>query len=186
MLPLNCTFSISCSRGAPVGRPLPSLWRDLVKGFHPALLMETSLWWCNCPYARHIICKREKEAVNNKIIFPSACLPRLWKIASRQWGESECLLSEQTQRSQGQLMQKFPCPHSTRFMVFYILSVMLGERKTLMSDDIISYWSKMGFPQVIYHSEILNLIKCSSFWAQLDQVRYGCHDMACGSMKRDV
>lgn len=140
-----------------------SMKRPIAKGFHPALPMGTSLWWCNCPSARHIICKKEKEAVNNKLIFPSACLPRLWKIASRHWGESECLLSKQTQRSQGQLMQKFPCPHLTRCLVFYILSVMLGQRKTLMSDYIISYWSKLGFPQVLHHSGILNLIKFSSF-----------------------
>lgn len=144
------------------------------------------LWWYNYPYARLIIYTKEKEAVNNKLIFLSACLPHLWEIASRQWGESEWHLSEQTQRSQGQLMRKIPCPHTTRFLVFYIPSVMLGERKTFVSADIISYWSEVGFPQVLYLSGILNLIKCSSFCAQMEQVRYGCPDLTFGSMKRDV
>ncbi len=69
-------------------------------------------------------------------------------------------------------------------LVFYIPSVMLGERKTYVAADIISYWSEVGFPQVLYLSGIINLIKCSSFCAQLEQVRYSCPDST--SMKQDA
>ncbi len=47
-----------------------------------------------------------------------------------------------------------------------------------------SYWSEVGFPQVLYLSGIINLIKCSSFCAQLEQVKYRCPDST--SMKQDA
>ncbi len=115
-----------CSSGTPIS----SLWRDPAKGFHPALPIGISLWWYNCPYVRHIIYKKEKEAIN-KLIFPSACLPHLWEIASSQWGEREWHLPEQTPRSHSQLMRKIPCPHTTRCFSLLYPKCHVGWEKDL-------------------------------------------------------